>query len=253
MSNSVKTILITGASSGFGEASAKLFAANGWHVIATARREDRLSALQQSLGESHCTTFSLDVTQPKQIDQLVDWLKQKSLSVDVLLNNAGLALGLDSADKADLNDWQTMIDTNITGLVTMTRKVLPAMCARRSGHVINIGSIAGSYAYPGGNTYGATKAFVAQFSLNLRADLAGTGVRVTNIEPGLAESEFSIVRFHGDKEKANSVYQGVEPLTPEDIAQSVYWCATQPAHVNINRIELMPTCQSFAPLTITKD
>lgn len=247
-----KVAVITGASSGFGHATAKKLAANGWHIVALARRLDRIEALQQELGESVCRIMAFDVREDADIEQLVNDLNAEQLSVDLLVNNAGLALGLDSADKADLNDWQTMIDTNITGLVKMTRALLPAMVAEKKGHIVNIGSIAGTYPYPGGNAYGATKAFVAQFSLNLRADLAGTGIRVTNIEPGLAESEFSIVRFHGDKDRADGVYEGVEPLTPEDIAESVYWCTSQPAHVNINRIELMPTCQAFAPLTISK-
>ncbi len=248
-----KTIVITGASSGFGSATAKKFAEHGWRVVAVARRFERLQALQQEIGIERCEILQVDVCVQNDIAKLAGFIKDKQLNIDVLLNNAGLALGLDSADKADLQDWKTMIDTNISGLVNVTRTLLPAMVAAKSGHVINIGSIAGTYAYPGGNAYGATKAFVSQFSLNLRADLAGTGVRVTNIEPGLAETEFSIVRFDGDKEKADSVYQGVHPLTAEDIAESVYWSANQPAHVNVNRIELMPTCQSFAPLSISKN
>ncbi|TQV73739.1 SDR family oxidoreductase [Aliikangiella marina] len=251
--SSRKLAVITGASSGFGRATAIKLAQNGWQIVALARRVDRIESLQKELGEANCQIKGFDVRQDADIRALVDSLKSQDLSVDLLVNNAGLALGLDSADKADLNDWQTMIDTNITGLVKMTRALLPDMVAAKKGHIVNIGSIAGTYPYPGGNAYGATKAFVAQFSLNLRADLAGTGIRVTNIEPGLAESEFSLVRFHGDKNKADSIYAGVEPLTPTDIAESVFWCANQPAHVNINRIELMPTCQSFAPLTISKE
>ena len=250
--NRQKTALITGASSGFGRAAALKFARNGWRVIALARRLDKIESLQHELGHDACDILQIDVREQTDIDKVCQFLQQNNRKVNLLVNNAGLALGLDSADKADLNDWQTMIDTNISGLVKMTRAILPNMVAEKSGHIINIGSIAGTYAYPGGNAYGATKAFVAQFSLNLRADLAGSGVRVTNIEPGLAESEFSVVRFHGDQAKADSVYQGVEPLTPEDIAESIYWSASLPAHVNINRIELMPTCQSFAPLTISK-
>lgn len=248
----INTVIVTGASSGFGRATALRFAKQGWHVIALARRLTRIEDLQKEIGESACSIFQFDVRKQQDIDTLSEHLKTHNISVDVLVNNAGLALGLDSADKADLSDWQTMIDTNISGLVNMTRAILPFMVAEKSGHVINIGSIAGSYAYPGGNTYGATKAFVAQFSLNLRADLAGTNIRVTNIEPGLAESEFSEVRFHGDKEKAKNVYEGVEPLLPEDIAESVYWCASLPKHVNINRLEIMPTCQSFAPLVVSR-
>ena len=247
-----KTALITGASSGFGHATAIKFVEEGWRVVATARRLDRLESLQQLLGEDNCLLYQMDVREQKDIDGLVEYLANKAIVVDLLVNNAGLALGLDSADKADLDDWQTMVDTNISGLIKMTRAILPEMVLAGCGHIINLGSIAGSYPYPGGNTYGATKAFVAQFSLNLRADLAGTGIRVSNIEPGLAESEFSLVRFHGDQQKADQIYQDLEPLEPEDIAESIFWCASQPPHVNINRIEIMPTCQSFAPLAINK-
>jgi 3-hydroxy acid dehydrogenase / malonic semialdehyde reductase len=247
-----KVVVITGASSGFGRASAELFAKNGWFVIALARREKALQQLQSSIGESNCLTQTFDVCQQQAITDLVENLAKAEISVDCLVNNAGLALGLESADKALVDDWQTMIDTNIKGLIMMTRALLPAMVAVKKGHIINIGSIAGNYAYPGANTYGASKAFVGQFSLNLRADLAGSNIRVTNIEPGLAETEFSVVRFHGDQAKADSVYQGVEPLSAEDIAESIFWSANQPAHVNINRIELMPTCQSFSPLAINK-
>lgn len=247
-----KTVVITGASSGFGRACAVKFSQNGWRIIALARRIQKLELLQQEIGESNCLIMAFDVRQSQDIQNLVTLLQKDEITVDLLINNAGLALGLDSADKADLDDWQTMIDTNITGLVKTTRALLPDMVKRQHGHIINIGSIAGSYAYPGGNTYGATKAFVAQFSLNLRADLAGTKIRVTNIEPGLAETEFSVVRFHGDQQKADGVYDGVTPLSAEDIAESVFWSASLPAHVNINRIELMPTCQAFAPLSISK-
>ncbi len=253
MFNNKKVIVVTGASSGFGKACAIQFANNGWFVIALARREERLVELQATLGEQNCHIQKFDVCEQKNIDSLIEYLASNKISVDLLLNNAGLALGLDKADKASLDDWQTMIDTNIKGLVLMTRALLPQMVAARQGHIINVGSIAGSYAYPGGNTYGATKAFVAQFSLNLRADLAGTGVRVTNIEPGLAETEFSVVRFNGDKEKADAIYQNVKALSAEDIAESIYWSANLPAHVNINRIEIMPTCQSFSPLQISKE
>lgn len=247
-----KTILITGASSGFGRATAVQFAEHGWQVIALARRQQKLASLQQELGEENCQIIRFDVCQQADIDSLVTQLKQQQLTPELLVNNAGLALGLNSADQALMSDWQTMLDTNINGLIRMTRAILPLMVAAKKGHIINVGSIAGTYPYPGGNVYGASKAFVAQFSLNLRADLAGSGIRVTNIEPGLAETEFSVVRFHGDREKADSVYQGVEPLSAEDIAESIFWSANQPAHVNINRIELMPTCQAFSPLSIAK-
>jgi len=208
--------------------------------------------LQQQLGESNCYIQEIDVQQPAHIDALAAWLNDEQQSVDLLLNNAGLALGLESAAQASLEDWQTMVDTNILGLIRLTRALLPAMVAAKRGHIINLGSIAGSYPYPGGNTYGATKAFVAQFSLNLRADLAGTGIRVTNIEPGMAETEFSVVRFNGDQQKADAVYQGLQPLSAEDIAECIAWAANLPAHVNINRIEVMPTCQSFGPLVVSR-
>lgn len=247
-----KIVVITGASSGFGRATAIQFAKNGWQVIALARREDKLVELQQIIGESNCIIRKFDVCDQDDIDGLVGFLKQKQIKPDLLVNNAGLALGLDSADKASHDDWQRMIDTNITGLVFMTRAILPLMVSNAKGHVINIGSIAGTYPYPGGNTYGASKAFVAQFSLNLRADLAGTNIRVTNIEPGMAESEFSLVRFHGNEEKASAIYEGVEALTSQDIAESIFWCANLPIHVNVNRLELMPTCQAFAPLSLNK-
>ena len=247
-----KTAIVTGASSGFGYATCEKLVASGWNVVAVARRTQRLKSLQESLGNDVCVTYQLDVTDQQAIESFASWWTEQSIALDLLVNNAGLALGLAPADKAELDDWLTMIDTNIKGLVIMTRALLPLMVEAKNGHVINIGSIAGTYAYPGGNTYGASKAFVAQFSRNLRADLAGSNVRVTNIEPGLAETEFSVVRFHGDQSKADSVYQGVEPLIAEDIAEAVVWSTMQPKHVNINSIEIMPTCQSFAPLTITK-
>lgn len=252
LDNKRKVVVITGASSGFGKATALQFAKNGWQVIALARRIEKLQALQKEIGEDGCYIRGFDVCSQQDIDSFVDYLKSNQIKVDLLVNNAGLALGLDSADKASHDDWQTMVDTNINGLIFMTRAILPLMVEAKQGHIINIGSIAGTYAYPGGNTYGATKAFVAQFSLNLRADLAGTGIRVTNIEPGLAETEFSLVRFHGDKNKADGVYQDVSPLIAEDIAESIYWSASMPAHVNINRIEIMPTCQAFSPLSIAR-
>ncbi|WP_444995988.1 SDR family NAD(P)-dependent oxidoreductase [Aliikangiella sp. IMCC44359] len=247
-----KVVVVTGASSGFGKATAIKFAQQGWYVIALARREERLQELLQTIGEEQCEIMVFDVCCQTHIDSLVKRLKEKALHVNLLVNNAGLALGLESADKASYDDWETMVDTNIKGLIYMTRAILPSMVEAKNGHIINLGSIAGTYAYPGGNAYGGTKAFVSQFSLNLRADLAGTGVRVTNIEPGLAETEFSLVRFHGNKEKADKVYENVQALTAEDIAESIFWSANQPPHVNVNRIELMPTCQAFSPLSITQ-
>lgn len=243
--------MVTGASSGFGLATAKAFAAKGHQVIAAARRQDRLQALQQEFGDN-IFVMQLDVTSEEQINQSIDSLPAEFSSIDLLVNNAGLALGLSPAQEADLADWNQMVDTNIKGLYLMTRKILPSMVKRQTGHIINIGSIAGSYAYPGGNAYGATKAFVQQFSRNLRADLLGTKVRVTNIEPGLAETEFSLVRFHGDQDKADKVYEDTQALTAEDIANSVVWAFEQPAHVNINSIELMPTSQAWAALAVDK-
>ena len=250
--NNRKLVVITGASSGFGRATAKLFASNGWLVIAAARRIERLKQLQQELGEENCLVHSLDVTQDDSIEQFVTFVHAQRTGVDVLLNNAGLALGLAPAHQADLDDWDTMVQTNILGLIKITRAILPVMVKQKKGHIINLGSVAGAYSYPGANVYGATKAFVERFSLNLRADLAGTNVRVTNIEPGLAETEFSEVRFGGDKAKAASIYNEVEPLVAEDIAESIYWCAMLPKNVNINRMEIMATCQSSGPFVISK-
>lgn len=247
----IKTVMITGASSGFGLATAELFAAKGHKVIATARRFERLQALQQKFPDQ-IHIIQLDVTSKQQIKNAIEQLPVSFQKVDVLVNNAGLALGLSPAHEADLADWDQMVETNIKGLYLMTRKILPSMVARKSGHIINIGSIAGNYAYPGGNAYGATKAFVKQFSRNLRADLLGTQIRVTNIEPGLAETEFSVVRFHGDKDKADKVYENTEALTAKDIAEAVVWAFEQPQHVNINSIELMPTSQAWSALAVDK-
>lgn len=245
-----KTIVITGATSGFGRACAEMFGNAGWQLVVCGRRQERLQELADTLGDVpvHCACF--DVRQLAEVEAMVAGLPGQFRAVDVLLNNAGLALGLNPAQSADLGDWETMVDTNIKGLLYMTRLLLPGMVERQRGHVINLGSIAGTWPYPGGNAYGATKAFVGQFSNNLRCDLHGTGVRVTNIEPGLAETEFSVVRFGGDKAKADAVYTGTEPLTAVDIAEIVYWAASRPAHVNINRIEVMPVCQSWNPFNI---
>ncbi len=245
-------IFVTGASSGFGAGIARRFVREGHRVIAAARRTDRLAALAAELGPA-LLPVELDVTRKESIDQMLAALPADWQAVDVLVNNAGLALGLEPAQEANLSDWDTMIATNCQGLVWMTRALLPRMVARGSGHVINIGSVAGSYPYPGGNVYGATKAFVDQFTLNLRADLVGTGVRATNIAPGMAgDTEFSNVRFKGDDAAAAKVYQGIDPLTSEDIAESAYWVATLPAHVNINHIEMMPVCQGFSPFMVKR-
>nr|WP_315483951.1 SDR family NAD(P)-dependent oxidoreductase [uncultured Undibacterium sp.] len=245
-------VLITGASSGFGEAMARKFVQQGHRVIAAARRLERLQQLQLELGQALLAT-QLDVTDKASIAAMLQNLPDEWRDIDVLINNAGLALGLASAQTASLDDWETMIDTNNKGLVRMTHALLPHFVARKNGVILNIGSIAGSTAYPGGNVYGATKAFVDQFTLNLRADLIGTGVRATNIAPGLCGgTEFSNVRLKGDDAAAAKVYQGTQPLTATDIAETAYWIATLPAHVNINYIEMMPMCQGFGPLSIQR-
>ncbi|MBU1233282.1 MAG: SDR family oxidoreductase [Proteobacteria bacterium] len=245
-----KTAFITGATSGFGRACAELFAGKGWNLVLCGRRAERLRELQETLTDVEVHTVVCDVRDRVQVQAMVDELPGSHAVIDLLVNNAGLALGMKPAQEADLEDWEIMVDTNIKGLMYMTRALLPAMVARGQGHVINMGSVAGSWPYPGGNAYGGTKAFVEQFSNNLRADLHGTGVRVSNIEPGLAESEFSVVRFQGDRKKADAVYEGTEPLTPKDIAEIVYWIADRPSHVNINRVEVMPVCQTWSPFAI---
>ena len=247
-----KTIFITGATSGFGEACARLFAQNGYKLILTGRRSDRLEKLRRDLAaDTHIITQ--DVRDKEAVQNDIANLPEGFKDIDVLVNNAGLALGLGPAHEADLDQWETMVDTNIKGLMYCTRYILPGMVECNQGHIINIGSVAGNWPYPGGNVYGATKAFVKQFSHNLRTDLLGTKIRVTNIEPGLAETEFSVVRFNGDKEKAAKFYEGTEPLTAENIADIVLWVTTQPTHVNINRIEVMPVCQSCGPFAINRE
>jgi 3-hydroxy acid dehydrogenase / malonic semialdehyde reductase len=248
------TILITGATSGFGNACALRFAKEGWQLVVAARRHDRLNDLQKKLsGETPVHIIVLDVRDQQSVTRKLLDLPEKFSNIDVLVNNAGLALGLEPANASELSDWNIMVDTNIKGLMYCTRTVLPGMIQRNRGHIINIGSVAGDWPYPGGNVYGATKAFVKQFSRNLRADLFGTAVRVTNIEPGLAESEFSVVRFKGDIEKAAKVYQGTRPITPEDIAEMIYWVASLPPHININRLEVMPTCQTWGHFAVSRN
>jgi NADP-dependent 3-hydroxy acid dehydrogenase YdfG len=248
-----KHVLITGASSGFGEACARRFSAAGDDLVLCARRMERLQALSEELSsQSDVVIQTLDVTDPQAVDGFLEALPEASRDIDVLINNAGLALGLQPAHEADLEDWQTMVDTNIKGLMHMTRLILPGMVARRKGHIINIGSVAGSWPYPGGNAYGATKAFVQQFSRGLKADLVGTPLRVTNIEPGLAETEFSLVRMKGDAKQAADVYQGTQPLTAEDIAEIIYWVTALPPHVNINALEVMPVCQAWSPFAVDR-
>jgi NADP-dependent 3-hydroxy acid dehydrogenase YdfG len=246
-------VLITGATAGFGAEMARKFVRQGHQVIATGRRKERLDALAKELGAA-LLPLEMDVTSQASINAAMAQLPTEWQELDVLVNNAGLALGIEPAQNASLEDWETMIDTNCKGLVRMTRLVLPGMVARGRGTIINIGSVAGAYPYPGGNVYGATKAFVDQFTTNLRADLVGTGVRATNIAPGLVGgSEFSNVRFKGNDAAAAKVYEGTVPLNPGDIAETAYWIATLPAHVNINYIEMMPTCQGFSAMTIKRN
>lgn len=246
-----KTVFITGATSGFGMATARRFAAEGWQTIITGRRGERLDALKAEL-KTPCHAAVLDVTDKAAVAAVVDGLPAAFKPIDVLVNNAGLALGVGPADEVDIADWETMVQTNIMGVLYCTKAILPQMVANGYGHVVNIGSMAGYWPYPGGNVYGATKAFVRQFSLNLRADLVGKNIHVTDIEPGLAVSEFSEVRFKGDAEKAAQVYKDTDPLTPEDIAEAVFWSASRPRNVNVNRIEIMAGCQAFSPLNVVR-
>lgn len=246
----VRTALVTGATSGFGEACARRLVATGWRVVLAGRREDRLAALRAELGADHAFALPLDVRDREGVAAAIASIPAPFAEPDLLVNSAGLALGLEPAQRADLDDWDTMIDTNVKGLTYVTRAVLPGMVARDRGQIVNIGSVAGTWPYPGGNAYGATKAFVAQFSRNLRADLVGTRVRVTNIEPGLAETEFSVVRFKGDEAKASKVYAGMEPLTGDDIADLVLFVANLPERVNVNALEVMPTAQAWGPFAV---
>lgn len=249
----MKTVFVTGASSGFGRAICRTLVAKGYRVIGGARRMDKLQALEGELGVNFIP-LALDVTDPVSLEAAVEQIRDASLQIDLLVNNAGLALGVDRAQASSAENWQRMIDTNVTGLAMVTHKILPQMVAADSGMIINIGSIAGTYPYPGGNVYGASKAFVRQFSLNLRADLAGTCVRVSNIEPGLCSgTDFSLVRLKGDVEAVQALYRDVEAILPEDIAATVAWIADQPAHVNINTIEIMPVAQSSAALNVVRD
>ena len=246
-----KTALITGATAGFGRAAARRFVAAGWQVIATGRRADRLAALKTELGDAlHTACF--DVRDEAAMRAALDALPGRFRGIDLLVNNAGLAQGTKPAQDALLSDWKTMIDTNVTALATLTHTLLPTLVARK-GAIINISSVAGVYPYPGGNAYGGTKAFVSQFSLGLRSDLHGTGVRVTTIEPGMAETEFTVVRTHGDQAASDTLYANANPMTAEDIAGTIFWIATLPPHLNINRIELMPTSQSVAGFQVHRE
>ena len=246
-----RTALITGATSGFGAAAVRRFVAAGWRVIATGRRADRLQALVDELGADKVHAAAFDIRDETALDDALDALPAAFRDIDLLVNNAGLALGTAPAQQASLDDWRTMIETNVLALVTVTRRLLPLLVERK-GAIINIGSIAGSYPYPGGNTYGGTKAFVRQFSLGLRSDLHGTGVRVTDIEPGMAETEFTLVRTHGDQAASDKLYAGAQPMTADDIAEQIFYVATLPPHLNINRLEIMPVTQSFAGFQVAR-
>lgn len=251
---STKTIMITGATSGFGEACARLFAEQGWKLILTGRRQHRLEQLQAELGGAekvHVCCF--DISDRAAVEQAFAGLPEAFCKIDVLLNNAGLALGLEPAHQTRLDDWEKMVDTNIKGLLFCTRTVLPMMVKRKSGYIINIGSVAGNWPYPGGNVYCGTKAFVRQFSLAIRADLLGTNVRVSNIEPGNAETEFSMVRFKDDKDRADKVYEGTVALNANDIADTVWWLVNTPPHVNVTTLELMPTQEANGPMAFYRE
>lgn len=246
-------VFLTGATAGFGAACARRFAREGWAVVATGRKAGLLEALKRELAPAPAHTALLDVRDREAVQAVVDGLPPDFREVDLLVNNAGLALGMEPAHQADLADWEVMVDTNIKGLLYCTRALLPGMVERRRGHVVNLGSIAGSYPYPGGNVYGGTKAFVKQFSLNLRAELLGTRVRVTDIEPGMAETNFSVTRFKGDAERAAQVYAGMSPLTAEDVAEAIFWVASLPWHVTVSRLEIWPTNQATQFFTVCRE
>jgi len=246
-----RTAFITGATAGIGAAAARAFVADGWRVIATGRRAERLAAMAGELGADKVHTLCFDIADQAAMDAALGQLSPEDRAIDLLINNAGLALGTQPAQKADLAAWHTMIATNVTALVTLTHKLLPGLVERR-GAVINLSSVAATYPYPGGNVYGGTKAFVEQFSLGLRSDLHGTGVRVTSIEPGMVETEFTTVRTGGDQAASDALYRGATPMTAEDIAATMLWVATLPPHLNINRLELMPVSQSFAGFQVAR-
>ncbi len=247
-----KTALITGATSGFGAAAARKFAKAGWQVVATGRRADRLKDLTDELGAANVYGCAFDMRSPADIQAAISGLPAAFRDIDLLINNAGLALGTAPAQKSDLQQWQQMIETNVTGLVTLTHQLLPGLITRK-GAIINISSVAALYPYTGGNVYGGSKAFVSQFSLGLRSDLHGTGVRVTCIEPGMTETEFTLVRTGGNQAASDTVYKGANPMTSKDIAETLFWVATLPPHMNINRMELMPVNQSFAGFQVFRE
>jgi serine 3-dehydrogenase (NADP+) len=245
------TVLVTGATAGIGEATVRAFAAAGWHVVATGRRQDRLDSLATIISENRVHPLAFDIRDDAARDAALDSLPEAFRNIDLLVNNAGLALGTEPAQQSQLGNWATMIDTNVTALVSMTHKLLPRLIERK-GAIINLSSVAASYPYAGGNVYGATKAFVRQFSLNLRSDLLGTGVRVTSIEPGMVETEFTLIRT-GSQEASDKLYAGVNPMTAEDIAKTLLWVAELPPHLNINTLELMPVNQAFAGFAVHRE
>lgn len=247
-----RCVLVTGATAGIGAATARRFAAAGARLVVAGRRADRLAALAAEL-DAPVHPLPLDVSDRAAVAAAIPALPPEFAAVDLLVNNAGLAQGLEGAQDADLDDWERMIDTNVKGLAYMTRAVVSGMVARDSGHIINIGSVAGSYPYPGGNVYGGTKAFVRQFTLNLRSDLLGTRVRATCIEPGMTETEFSLVRFKGDAGRSARIYAGANPMTAADLAETIYAVAALPANVNVNRLEVMPVGQAFSPFAIHRE
>ncbi|HEY0411773.1 MAG TPA: SDR family NAD(P)-dependent oxidoreductase [Allosphingosinicella sp.] len=245
-------VFITGATAGIGAATARRFAREGWRIVATGRREERLRALAEELGPERVHTLVLDIRDEAAIRAAVAGLPAGFRDVDVLINNAGLALGTAPIQDSDLADWRQVIETNVLGLVAITRELVPTLIARK-GAILNLSSVAASYPYAGGNVYGASKAFVRQFSLNLRSDLHGTGVRVTSIEPGMVETEFTLVRTGGDREASDTLYRGMNPMTADDIAETLWWVASRPPHLNINTLELMPVSQSFAGFQVARD
>jgi 3-hydroxy acid dehydrogenase / malonic semialdehyde reductase len=244
------TVLVTGATAGIGEATVKRLHAAGCRVIAAGRRRDRLERLRLEMDDGRFHAVQVDVGRRDSVIHALAELPAGFREIDVLVNNAGAALGLEPAHRANWDDWDAMVDTNVRGVMNCVRAILPGMCERDRGHIVNIGSVSGRYPYPGGNVYAATKAFIEHFSLNLRADLLGHNVRVTNIEPGRVQTEVSLVRFKGDKLRAAEPYSGFQPLRPFDIAETIFWCVTLPRHVNINRVEVMPIAQAFNPLKI---
>ena len=246
----MKTILITGATAGFGEAAARKFVAGGWRAIGTGRRSDRLKALQQELGE-HFLPLEIDMRDREAVEGLAK-LAAPWGDIDLLLNNAGLAPPTDPLPDTDWDRVETVIDTNITGLVALTRALLPRLIVRK-GQIINLSSVAATYPYKGGAVYAGTKAFVRQFSLDLRCDLAGTGVRVTSIEPGMAATEFTVVRTGGDREASDRLYAGMDPMTADDLADLFWWIANLPPRLNINAVELMPVTQSWAGFAVNRE